>query len=252
MAARRRRRARRSPGATSARWRGRRPARASQRVERRAARGGVGRPSRAVDELDRLRARSRRARARRAGSRAAAGGRPVVGRVDAPVHASAGRVGRTAARVDVDHAPTSRIHDLHLRPQPHLRHRQGRRRPQTRSPRALGLAAARAGGARSSARSPSRIACPACSGATPMRPEQELELADGLWATSIDPQVALEEWLATQVGGGRWCALLGQSSALSVLRRRRARRARAGHDREGLGAGTARALEDAAPRATTS
>src|SRR3954464_3299948 len=29
----------------------------------------------------------------------------------------------------------------------------------------------------------------------------ELELEDGLFATSIDPQAALREWLATQVGG---------------------------------------------------
>src|SRR2546421_9899586 len=40
----------------------------------------------------------------------------------------------------------------------------------------------------------------------------ELELANDLFATSIDPQAALEEWLGAQVGGapGR---LLGQSGA---------------------------------------
>jgi anion-transporting ArsA/GET3 family ATPase len=34
-----------------------------------------------------------------------------------------------------------------------------------------------------------------------VRPEQEVELAEDLWAITIDPQRALEEWLAKQVGG---------------------------------------------------
>jgi anion-transporting ArsA/GET3 family ATPase len=34
-----------------------------------------------------------------------------------------------------------------------------------------------------------------------VRPEQEVELAEDLWAITIDPQQALEEWLAKQVGG---------------------------------------------------
>src|SRR3979409_2380333 len=34
-----------------------------------------------------------------------------------------------------------------------------------------------------------------------LRGPEEIELTDGLWATSIDPQAALEEWLRTQVGG---------------------------------------------------
>jgi len=35
-----------------------------------------------------------------------------------------------------------------------------------------------------------------------VRPEVESELAENLWATTIDPQLALEEWLGRQVGGG--------------------------------------------------
>ena len=44
----------------------------------------------------------------------------------------------------------------------------------------------------------------------------ELELTDGLFATSIDPQAALEEWLGTQVGGAL-VRLLGQSSAFQYF-----------------------------------
>jgi len=44
----------------------------------------------------------------------------------------------------------------------------------------------------------------------------ELELANGLFATSIDPQAALEEWLGTQVGGAL-VRLLGQSSAFQYF-----------------------------------
>jgi anion-transporting ArsA/GET3 family ATPase len=45
---------------------------------------------------------------------------------------------------------------------------------------------------------------------------EELELADGLWAASIDPQAALEEWLRTQVGGPL-VRLLAQSSAFGYF-----------------------------------
>jgi anion-transporting ArsA/GET3 family ATPase len=44
-----------------------------------------------------------------------------------------------------------------------------------------------------------------------VRPDQELELADGLWAITIDPQRALEEWLGRQLGGGAAARLLGHS-----------------------------------------
>src|SRR5205085_7988438 len=33
-----------------------------------------------------------------------------------------------------------------------------------------------------------------------VRPEMEVELAQDLWAVTIDPQRALEEWLSKQVG----------------------------------------------------
>jgi anion-transporting ArsA/GET3 family ATPase len=45
---------------------------------------------------------------------------------------------------------------------------------------------------------------------------EEIELADGLWAASIDPQAALEEWLRTQVGGPL-VRLLAQSSAFGYF-----------------------------------
>jgi anion-transporting ArsA/GET3 family ATPase len=35
-----------------------------------------------------------------------------------------------------------------------------------------------------------------------VRPEAEAQLAENLWATTIEPQRALEEWLGRQVGGG--------------------------------------------------
>jgi anion-transporting ArsA/GET3 family ATPase len=35
-----------------------------------------------------------------------------------------------------------------------------------------------------------------------VRPEAESQLAENLWATTIEPQRALEEWLGRQVGGG--------------------------------------------------
>ena len=45
---------------------------------------------------------------------------------------------------------------------------------------------------------------------------EEIELTDGLWAASIDPQAALEEWLRTQVGGPL-VRLLAQSSAFGYF-----------------------------------
>ena len=45
-----------------------------------------------------------------------------------------------------------------------------------------------------------------------VRPEQEVELAPDLWAITIDPQRALEEWLGKQVGGTA-LRVLGHSHA---------------------------------------
>ena len=45
---------------------------------------------------------------------------------------------------------------------------------------------------------------------------EEIELTDALWATSVDPQAALEEWLRTQVGGPL-VRLLAQSSAFQYF-----------------------------------
>jgi anion-transporting ArsA/GET3 family ATPase len=49
-----------------------------------------------------------------------------------------------------------------------------------------------------------------------VRPEQEVELAKDLWAITIDPQRALEEWLGKQLGGpaGR---ILGHSHAFQYF-----------------------------------
>jgi anion-transporting ArsA/GET3 family ATPase len=46
-----------------------------------------------------------------------------------------------------------------------------------------------------------------------VRPEQEVQLADNLWAITIDPTAALREWLARQLGGGPAMRLLTGSSA---------------------------------------
>src|SRR3954469_12185770 len=50
-----------------------------------------------------------------------------------------------------------------------------------------------------------------------VRPEQEVELSDGLWAITIDPQAALEEWLGKQLGGGTAGRLLGHSHAFQYF-----------------------------------
>src|SRR5215207_2849482 len=49
-----------------------------------------------------------------------------------------------------------------------------------------------------------------------VRPEQEVELSEGLWAITIDPQAALEEWLAKQVGGAA-LKVLGHSHAFQYF-----------------------------------
>jgi anion-transporting ArsA/GET3 family ATPase len=49
-----------------------------------------------------------------------------------------------------------------------------------------------------------------------VREETEVELAENLWAITIDPQRALEEWLAKQLGGGAF-RLLARSSAFQYF-----------------------------------
>ena len=48
-------------------------------------------------------------------------------------------------------------------------------------------------------------------------PEVEARLADGLWAITIDPQRALEEWLSRQLGGGAAFRALARSSAFQYF-----------------------------------
>jgi anion-transporting ArsA/GET3 family ATPase len=50
-----------------------------------------------------------------------------------------------------------------------------------------------------------------------VRPEQEVELARDLWAITIDPSKALEEWLARQLGGGPAARILGHSHAFQYF-----------------------------------
>jgi anion-transporting ArsA/GET3 family ATPase len=47
--------------------------------------------------------------------------------------------------------------------------------------------------------------------------EAEAQLAPGLWAISIDPQRALEEWLSKQLGGGPAFRALARSSAFQYF-----------------------------------
>jgi len=50
-----------------------------------------------------------------------------------------------------------------------------------------------------------------------VRAEQEVELAEDLWAITIDPQQALEEWLRRQLGGGTAGRILGHSHAFQYF-----------------------------------
>ena len=57
-----------------------------------------------------------------------------------------------------------------------------------------------------------------------VRPEQEVELAEDLWAITIDPTRRCEEWLGKQVGGAGRCACSAtrtRSSTSSPPRRAR-------------------------------
>ena len=56
-----------------------------------------------------------------------------------------------------------------------------------------------------------------------VRPEQEVELAENLWAITIDPQQALEEWLSQPARRRSAGRLISALARLPVLRGRRAR-----------------------------
>jgi anion-transporting ArsA/GET3 family ATPase len=49
------------------------------------------------------------------------------------------------------------------------------------------------------------------------RPGREVELEDGLWASTIDPVVALEEWAGRQIGSRRLVGLLTHSNAFAAF-----------------------------------
>src|SRR3954454_5629954 len=50
-----------------------------------------------------------------------------------------------------------------------------------------------------------------------VRPDEEIRLADDLWAITIDPQAALEEWLGRQLGGATAVRLLSHSHAFQYF-----------------------------------
>src|SRR5919199_5637754 len=50
-----------------------------------------------------------------------------------------------------------------------------------------------------------------------VRPEEEVQLAEDLWAITIDPQRALEEWLSRRLGGGAAWRLLAHSHAFQYF-----------------------------------
>src|SRR3954465_678609 len=50
-----------------------------------------------------------------------------------------------------------------------------------------------------------------------VRPEQEVQLAPDLWAITVDPTKALEEWLSKQLGGGPTGRILGHSHAFQYF-----------------------------------
>jgi anion-transporting ArsA/GET3 family ATPase len=50
-----------------------------------------------------------------------------------------------------------------------------------------------------------------------VRPEQETQLAENLWAVTIDPEKALQEWLGKQLGGGAATRVLAHSHAFQYF-----------------------------------
>src|SRR5207247_1102508 len=165
-------------------------------VQRRPSRRLGGRPPRAVDDL---------VRTAHEAVEGVDGGpdvarklprRPVVGRVVPPVHSPAGGVGGLQRWVDVDHAPTSAtmpsIFDRNLI---YITGKGGVGRSTVAG--ALALAASERGLRTIVCEVAGQGRLPDAFGRELEGPE-ELELSDGLFATSIDPQTALEEWLRTQ------------------------------------------------------
>ena len=77
--------------------------------------------------------------------------------------------------------------------------------------------------------------------------ETEVQLAENLWAITIDPTKALQEWLAKQLGGGAPLRMMTRSHAFQYFVAAAPGAQGADHDREGLGAGAALALGRAQP-----
>ena len=161
--------------------------------------------------------RSRRARAWRA---ARSGGqparRPVVRRVVAPVHPAAGVVGVGERRIHGGHHACTRWkHSCADRRLLYVTGKGGVGK--TTVAAALGLAAAEAGRR--------TIVCEVAEQDRVSRAfrregvtaETEVQLAENLWAITIDPTEALREWLAKQLGGGAPLRLMTRSHAFQYF-----------------------------------
>jgi len=77
---------------------------------------------------------------------------------------------------------------------------------------ALGLAGAARGRRVVVAELAGQARVPALLGVAPPRPGEEVRLGERLWATTIDPRRALEEWLARVLGSRSLTQLLGRSN----------------------------------------
>jgi Mrp family chromosome partitioning ATPase len=144
--------------------------------------------------------------------------RPVIRRIEAPVHAPARLVG--AGQRGIDRLSRHPLFGLTMAGllDKHLIYVTGKGGVgKTTVSAALGLAAAAAGRR--------TIVCEVAQQERVSRAfqregvqrETEVQLADNLWAISIDPNLALQEWLSKQLGGGAPVRLLARSSAFQYF-----------------------------------
>jgi anion-transporting ArsA/GET3 family ATPase len=82
---------------------------------------------------------------------------------------------------------------------------------------AFALAAARAGRRTVLCELAGQARAPRLYGLDTVRPGREMPLEERLWATTIDPVLALEEWTARQIGSRRLVGLLTRSRTLAAF-----------------------------------
>jgi anion-transporting ArsA/GET3 family ATPase len=82
---------------------------------------------------------------------------------------------------------------------------------------AFALAAARAGRRTVLCELAGQARAPRLYGLDPVRAGREVPLEERLWATTIDPVLALEEWAARQIGSRRLVGLLTRSRTLAAF-----------------------------------